>query len=561
MIHGIIKKGSDNMGHLAMYRKYRPSNFDEVSGQKTIVSVLKNAIKNNSVSHAYLFTGPRGTGKTSIAKIFARTINCENPEKNNPCNMCLCCKNSLSKECVDIIEIDAASNNGVDEIRELKSKINIVPSLLKYKVYIIDEVHMLSIGAFNALLKTLEEPPSHAIFILATTELHKVPATILSRCQILEFKKISPVDMKNRILDICNFEKIDVTEDSIKEIVNYSEGCMRDALSLLEKITAYCNKKISVEDVRVVCGKPERASIQDLIDLIKNNNINDGLKKINDFYENDYDMLNIVTDVINELERQIFINGKINSEYLCILSMFVELYDKMKSSSVDKKILFEMSVLNFYSQKEEKNISREIFSRTKTEQTDSGSNVDKREKCSVEKTQGNNLKAIDLLYFKNVRMNNAFVNANKDLLNVAKEKWEILKKYAFNKNNGAKVCVLLDGNPVMASNDYIVLLYQYSSIADKVNYEYVELENIINELLSYPCHIVAVDNSEWSKAKDEYIKKVSCGGKYVLLDDKYFDVVKEKNVIINTEGSNVSVKNDMEKKIYELFDSECVEIK
>ena len=186
----------------ALYRKYRPQKLDEIAGQEVVVKILKNAIKKDKISHAYLFCGPRGTGKTSIAKILAKTINCEHLEDFIPCDQCSSCTQINNKNSNDIIEIDAASNNGVDERRELKSKINIVPTYLKYKVYIIDEVHMLSIGAFNALLKTLEEPPAHAIFILATTEIHKVPATILSRCQVLEFKKISKLDMKNRILEI-----------------------------------------------------------------------------------------------------------------------------------------------------------------------------------------------------------------------------------------------------------------------------------------------------------------------------------------------------------------------
>ena len=258
------------MGYLAIYRKYRPTNFDEVSGQKVVVDILKNAIKNDKLAHAYLFAGPRGTGKTSIAKILARTINCECDNTTNPCEQCKSCINSKSKECVDIIEIDAASNNGVDEIRELKSKINIVPSFLKYKIYIIDEVHMLSIGAFNALLKTLEEPPSHVIFILATTELQKIPTTILSRCQILEFKKISPKDMKDKISYICKTENIKIEDNAIDEIIDYSDGCMRDALSLLEKANSYTENVISASDVRNICGKTSKEELQTIIDLIRN---------------------------------------------------------------------------------------------------------------------------------------------------------------------------------------------------------------------------------------------------------------------------------------------------
>ena len=186
----------------ALYRKYRPSNFDDVVGQDVIVTTLKNSIINKTFTHAYMFFGPRGTGKTTISKIFARAVNCSNPTESGPCNKCDNCIHSMEKECVDIIEIDAASNNGVDEIRELKSKISLVPAELKYKVYIIDEVHMLSIGAFNALLKTLEEPPEHAIFILATTEFYKVPETIVSRCQCFSFERIEEIDIVKKLKEI-----------------------------------------------------------------------------------------------------------------------------------------------------------------------------------------------------------------------------------------------------------------------------------------------------------------------------------------------------------------------
>ena len=187
------------MAYKALYRTYRPTTFEEVAGQQHIVKTIKNALATGKLAHAYLFTGPRGTGKTSIAKILSRTINCESPKNGVPCEKCDSCKISIEPGCVDIIEIDAASNNGVDEIRELKSKISFVPSALRYKVYIVDEVHMLSTGAFNALLKTLEEQPEHAIFVLATTELQKVPLTIISRCQTLEFRKIDAQSMTQKL--------------------------------------------------------------------------------------------------------------------------------------------------------------------------------------------------------------------------------------------------------------------------------------------------------------------------------------------------------------------------
>ena len=223
----------------ALYRKYRPQTFDDVVGQTSIVKVLKNSIEQHKFCHAYMFFGSRGTGKTSLSKIFARAVNCLDPIDGNPCGKCKNCLAASEKECVDILEIDAASNNGVDEIRELRNKINLVPAELKYKVYIIDEIHMLSIGAFNALLKTLEEPPEHAIFILATTDPQKVPETIISRCQCFSFQRISTDMLIRRLEYVCNCENIKIENDVLKEIALAADGGMRDSLGMLDKLSSY----------------------------------------------------------------------------------------------------------------------------------------------------------------------------------------------------------------------------------------------------------------------------------------------------------------------------------
>jgi DNA polymerase-3 subunit gamma/tau len=254
------------MSYKALYRIYRPKDFNEVAGQKHITQTLKNALANDKVAHAYLFSGPRGTGKTSIAKILAKAVNCVKAPTNNPCNVCENCLGIQDGTISDVIEIDAASNNGVDEIRELRDKVKYLPGYVKYKVYIIDEVHMLSQGAFNALLKTLEEPPAHVIFILCTTELQKVIPTIQSRCQRFDFKAISTLDIIAKLKEIIKIENIEIEEDAIKQIATYAEGGMRDAISLLDQVYAYNPEKVSIEDVNQICGA---VSMQTQIDLAK----------------------------------------------------------------------------------------------------------------------------------------------------------------------------------------------------------------------------------------------------------------------------------------------------
>ena len=257
------------MDYKVFYRKYRPSNFDELVGQDSIREILVNSIKTGRIAHAYIFTGPRGTGKTSTAKIFAKTLNCISPVDGVSCNNCEACVNYT--ESADIIEIDAASNNGVEEIRTLRDSVKIAPYSSKYKVYIIDEVHMLSNSAWNAFLKTLEEPPSHVIFILATTEINKIPETVMSRCQRFDFSKIPSNKMKNHLLNICKLENVNIEDDALDEIIKLSNGCLRDALSYLDKVSKF-GDKITISLVQDNFGSISVSTLDNLYSSIKDNN-------------------------------------------------------------------------------------------------------------------------------------------------------------------------------------------------------------------------------------------------------------------------------------------------
>lgn len=259
------------MAYKALYRTYRPANFDEIAGQEHITRTFRNALKNNKIAHAYLFSGPRGTGKTSIAKIIAKAVNCEHAPIDNPCNECDICKGIDRNQISDVIEIDAASNNGVDEIREIRDKVKYLPGVGKYKVYIIDEVHMLSTGAFNALLKTLEEPPKHVIFILATTEPHKIPATIHSRCQRFDFRGVSVPEMIKRMNTIIKEEKIEIDDEAIKVIAESAEGGMRDAISLLDQVISYSDTTVTVDDVHAIRGTVSNERLLEIAQSIFNN--------------------------------------------------------------------------------------------------------------------------------------------------------------------------------------------------------------------------------------------------------------------------------------------------
>ena len=324
-------KVGDAMEYTALYRQWRPHSFDEVVGQDHIVRILRNQIINDRISHAYLFCGSRGTGKTSTAKIFARAINCQSPVDGSPCGKCNTCIELSSENNMDILEIDAASNSRVDEMRELLDRVKYPPAIGRYKVYILDETHMLSIAAFNALLKTLEEPPEHAVFILATTEPHKIPATILSRCQRYDFKRISFKVMMDRLSKIGQDMKVDIEPEAIETIARWAEGGMRDALSLLDQCLAFSDKVVTNDDVVAILGTANQDFIFQFVENIMKGQLSSLLKQVDLLIEDSRDISIFVRDLVYHLRNLLLV--KVCDEPEKLLDLSESTLDRYKSQA------------------------------------------------------------------------------------------------------------------------------------------------------------------------------------------------------------------------------------
>ena len=326
------------MAYKALYRTYRPQTFDEVAGQKHIIRTLRNALANNKIAHAYLFCGPRGTGKTTMAKLFAKALNCEEGI-GHQCNKCSNCKEIIEGSHPDVIEIDAASNNGVEQVRDLIDKVNYLPIKGKYKVYIIDEVHMMTANAFNALLKTLEEPPAHVIFILATTEPHNIIPTILSRCQRYDFTKVADVDIEDRMMTILEKEGVQYDKAAVRAIISLADGGMRDALSILDQILAYSNNTLSVQDVYSIFGLISNKEKIALIQDINKGDISSTLEKVKNFSEGGVDIARLTQDIL-EILKDVLIYKKTGE--ITELSVLNESDASTLSSEIDVRKLHEM---------------------------------------------------------------------------------------------------------------------------------------------------------------------------------------------------------------------------
>lgn len=343
-----------------LYRKYRPKVFSDVVGQEHITSTLLKEIETGKISHAYLFTGSRGTGKTTCAKILSKAVNCLHPVNGNPCNECEICKGLDSGAILDVVEIDAASNNGVDSIRDIRDEINFTPASCKYRVYIIDEVHMLSIGAFNALLKTLEEPPAHVKFILATTEVHKLPVTIVSRCQRFDFKRVTPEAMRGRMEYIAQCEGFTADEEALSLIARIADGGMRDALSLLDQCTGH-GKHITADTVCEVAGMTGKDHLFSLADSAAENNSGKALETVNELHGNSCDMERLCSDLINHFRNLMIVKTvKSSGDILVCTADEARQYKEQSGKFTLENILYCISLLQESMANIKKGVSRRI---------------------------------------------------------------------------------------------------------------------------------------------------------------------------------------------------------
>lgn len=533
------------MEYIALYRKYRPKNLDEVYGQKYIVDIVKNSVINNKFFHAYLFSGPRGTGKTTIAKLISKIVNCSNLEGYNPCGVCDSCKLFDNKSNPDIIEIDAASNNGVDEIRNIRDKAVLMPSVSKYKVYIIDEVHMLSISAFNALLKTLEEPPKHVIFILATTELDRIPETIISRCQCYDFKRIGINDIILCLENICKCENFNVDDEVLNLIANHCNGGMRDSIGLLDKLVSYSNvvdKKLFYDVVGLIND--------DVIFDIYNNIVEKNIKNTFELIEklvNSGKNVDIIVEQMLLFLKNLSIDVASDNVFKLVEGFSSINYELRFCSNV--LLCLEVGVIKIINNLNEKKIiSREIIS-------DKEDVIVEQEKivCSDEVIDKDKQMFEDNIKNFDIIINNAFALANKELKSIIVSKWSSFNDYVHNKEFSSVVSYFLDSTVCVVGEKDVIVAVGFESILENACYNLPKLELLFNLVMGRFFNLAFVLDSEWEVLKNKYISDIKSGKKY-----NYIEPNVENNDIISNVTSDlsdvVSVANDM-------FGNDIVEIK
>ncbi|MCD8027817.1 MAG: DNA polymerase III subunit gamma/tau [Erysipelotrichaceae bacterium] len=526
------------MAYKALYRVYRPQTFDDVAGQEHIVTTLKHAIEENKIAHAYLFCGPRGTGKTTIAKLLAKAVNCTG--KNKPCNECSNCKQISEGRHPDVVEIDAASNNGVDEVRELIDKINYAPTQSKYKVYIIDEVHMMTSGAFNALLKTLEEPPAHVIFIMATTEVHKILPTIISRCQRFDFTKLSNEDIVKRMKVIVNKEKFVCDDDALELIAKLADGGMRDALSILEQCVAYNDKHLTLEDVNTVYGLISLEKKIELLKVLLTRDMKQALLLLDQMKMNGIDIKRLTLDLVDILKDIIIYRNTHDESILFVLSknyldsivpyisceeafsMIDILMDASEKYSkvINPSIYFELAILKICNQVNEEKVVEvqkvEVPQQNVMETNEINEEIIENQDEIIEEevptfefeqTDEVESQVSDDIYIDNADIMNILVQAQRSILENIQQRWPIIKRYLANLNMAKSAAMLCDGTPVAACPGGLVISFEHQPAVNAVNYykNYKQLSAFLKEVLGDEYRFVAIQSDAFVEMRKQFI--------------------------------------------------------
>ncbi|WP_434121774.1 DNA polymerase III subunit gamma/tau [Salinicoccus roseus] len=539
------------MEYQALYRAFRPQTFEDVVGQKHVTKTLRNAIIRNKESHAYLFSGPRGTGKTSIAKIFAKALNCRFGSEGEPCNECDICMSITEGSANDVIEIDAASNNGVDEIRNIREKVKYAPSEAMYKVYIIDEVHMLTTGAFNALLKTLEEPPGHAIFILATTEPHKIPATIISRCQRFDFKAIELNEIAERLEYVAQSESLEYESDAIEYIARTSEGGMRDALSIMDQVIAYSNDVITLDDAIMITGGIKSEELNDWLKLIDHRDSREAFIKYHQFIEEGKDPTRLIHELVYYIRDIILMkhDGEINEDVAFAHTEDKVLYEMidvlndamvMMRFSVNTSVHLEVVIVKLIQvlNRNDQSVEPQAVDLSHIEQKlaeldkklsnySQPPNSQAQEPQKREETQSRSSKGFSLRQIEKV-----LDNANKEDLVKLKDDWPKVYQHVEEKGYHALRSLIKDSEPVAASDTHVLLKFKsdlHSDLINKDEKKRQELEAVIPSIIGKDVKVVGVPDSSWLQVRHDYIQEKKANKEKKSDEDgkKPSDVAKE----------------------------------
>ena len=526
------------MNYQALYRMFRPQSFNDVVGQEHVTKTLRNAISKGKQSHAYIFSGPRGTGKTSIAKVFAKAINCLNPHDGEPCNECAICKGITQGTNGDVIEIDAASNNGVDEIRNIRDKVKYAPSESKYKVYIIDEVHMLTTGAFNALLKTLEEPPAHAIFILATTEPHKIPPTIISRAQRFDFKAISTEQIVERLRFVAQEQSLDYEEAALEFIAKASEGGMRDALSIMDQAIAFGDEHLTLQDVLDVTGSVDEASLNELFNDIVNGNVKEAFSRYHHFVSEGKEVNRLINYMIYFV-RDTIMNKTINEQtsYDALTQFDLEtLYhmidiinDTLVSIrfSVNQNVHFEVLLVKLAEMvktnptKVENVATTPIATEPNNEvllqrmeqlenelKTLKAQGISQSNKKHTQTNTHSRSKRQSKAAFSMTQIAKVLDEANKEDIQLLKEHWQEVIDYAKSNDKKSLVSLLQNSIPVAASRKRVLIQFDeeiHCEIVNKDEEKRKNIENVVCNIIDKNVEVVGVPSDQWMRVRSEYI--------------------------------------------------------